>query len=72
MEVALTGIQTKPGYLYFSSTDFENDEQLLEEACVQANEFSLIYQQDFFPRAYRKKMIDVFVRRSHKKLRENV
>jgi len=70
MEISLIGIQTLPGYLRFSSVDFENIKDLLEQACSQANQFSLIYQQDFFPRAYRKKMIKVFIRRCFKKLRE--
>jgi len=63
MEVALTGIQTMPGYLSFSSKDFADTDALLEQACLQANKFSLLYQQDFFPRAYRKKMIAVYIRR---------
>lgn len=70
MEISLTGIQTLPGYLRFSSSDFENIEELLEQACLKANDFSLVYQQDFFPRAYRKKMIEVFIHRCFKQLKK--
>ncbi len=71
MEIALTGIQTMPGYLSFSSKDFDDTDVLLDQACLQANKFSLLYQQDFFPRAYRKKMIAVYIRRCFDYLRGN-
>jgi 4-hydroxybenzoyl-CoA reductase subunit beta len=70
LEIALTGIQTLPGYFIFNRANFDSDESLLAQACRQANDFSLIYQQDFFPRAYRKKMIAVFIRRCFKLLTE--
>ncbi len=69
IEVAITGIQTLPGYEKYLTKNFESIDALLDRACQQANQFSLIYQQDFFPRAYRKKMIAVFIKRCFKRLR---
>ncbi len=68
LEIALTGIQTLPGYFTFASKNCANVDDLLNQACQQSDQFSLLYQQDFFPRAYRKKMIAVFIRRCFKKI----
>ncbi len=70
MEISLIGIQTLPGYIILSSQDFNSPDELLEQACLKAEEFSLIYQQDFFPRAYRRKMISVLIRRCFNQLME--
>ena len=71
VEISFTGIQTLPGYLSYKRSDYSNTEELIDHACRQANEFSLVYQQDFFPRAYRKKMIDVFIKRCFEQLTGN-
>lgn len=63
MGVALTGVQTHPGHFRYRRDDFDSDESMLQRAVKDAKAFTVTYNQDFFPRAYRKDMLDVFIRR---------
>ena len=60
---ALTGVQTHPGHFRYRRDEFDSDEAMLQRAVKDASAFTVTYNQDFFPRAYRKDMVDVFIRR---------
>lgn len=68
LSVALTGLGTHPGYWRHALADGEDPRAVVAKACAKAEKFATIYQQDFFPRDYRKKMISVFIRRTLRRL----
>jgi len=61
--VALTGLNTHPGVFHANSTNYATFDDMVADICARASDFAVTYQQDFFPRAYRKSMIPVFIRR---------
>lgn len=61
--VALTGLNVRPGLFRAKSADYDTFEDMVVDVTEQAMGFAVTYQQDFFPRAYRKSMIPVFIRR---------
>lgn len=63
LSVALTGLNTLPGVFHAKASDYATVEDMTADICDQAMDFSVTYQQDFFPRGYRKSMIPVFIRR---------
>jgi len=63
LSVALTGLNTHPGIFMGKLADYENFDEMRADICAQAMRFAKSYQQDFFPRAYRKSMIPVFITR---------
>lgn len=63
LSVALTGINPKPGIFTANSADYDTFEAMVSTICAEAMSFAVTYQQDFFPRGYRKEMIEVFIRR---------
>jgi 4-hydroxybenzoyl-CoA reductase subunit beta len=64
LRVAMTGIGTRPGHWRFRATEHGAPTAMLDAACRAARSFSATYDQDFFPRDYRKRMIEVFIRRA--------
>lgn len=68
LSVALTGVHTHPEYLEFRSTDFGSNAEMVDEACRRATRNALTFQQDQFPRGYRKKMIEVYIRQGIRQL----
>lgn len=68
LRLAMTGIGPCPGQWRFALADFDAPAALLDAAITAAREHNAVYDQDFFPRDYRKRMIDVFVRRAAHRL----
>jgi len=68
LSLAMTGIGTHPRCWQFAATAHENANALLDAACVAARDSATTYEQDFFPRDYRKRMIEVFIRRAAARL----
>lgn len=68
LSVALTGLGTHPGYWRHAITDPASLPKVVAKAGARAGKFATTYQQDFFPRDYRKKMIGVFIQRSLRRL----
>lgn len=68
LSLAMTGIGTHPGCWHFAAAAHESPNALLDAACAAARDSATTYQQDFFPRDYRKRMIDVFIRRAAQRL----
>ena len=68
LSVAMTGVGTHPGQWRFSATEHASAQAMLDAACAAAREFASTYQQDFFPRDYRKRMIEVFIRKAAQRL----
>jgi len=68
LSIALTGVHTHPEYMEFRSEDHGSYAEMVNEACRQATRNALTFQQDLFPRGYRKKMIEVYIRRAVKQL----
>ncbi|MDE2306769.1 MAG: FAD binding domain-containing protein [Xanthomonadaceae bacterium] len=68
LSLALTGIGTHPGCWRFAAAAYDNANAMLDAACAAARESATTYQQDFFPRDYRKRMIDVFIRKAAQRL----
>ncbi len=63
ISVALTGLNTRPGVFHATLEKHETFDDMLVDICQKASDFTVTYQQDFFPRGYRKNMISVFIRR---------
>jgi len=63
LSVALTGLNPRPGIFTVKSADYDSFDDMLSAVIAQAMGFAVTYQQDFFPRGYRKDMIPVFIRR---------
>lgn len=63
LSVALTGLNTRPGIFRANSDNYDTFDHMVTELSKQAADFGKTYNQDFFPRAYRKNMIPVFIRR---------
>lgn len=68
LAVALTGIGTHPGHWRHRRADFPSAAAMLDAAVAAARDFAASYDQDFFPRDYRKRMIEVFIRRAAARL----
>jgi 4-hydroxybenzoyl-CoA reductase subunit beta len=68
LSIALTGVHTHPEFMEFRSAEFGSTTELLNEACREATRNALTFQQDQFPRSYRKKMVEVYVRRAVQQL----
>jgi 4-hydroxybenzoyl-CoA reductase subunit beta len=67
LAVAMTGIGTRPGHWHFSAADGA-PRALLDAACEAARGHAKLYDQDYFPRDYRRRMIEVFIRRAAQRL----
>ncbi|HVC18284.1 MAG TPA: hypothetical protein VNE18_13375, partial [Rhodanobacter sp.] len=65
--LAMTGIGTHPGCWRFAAAN-ASPNAILDAVCAAARESATTYQQDFFPRDYRKRMIDVFIRKAAQRL----
>lgn len=63
LSVALTGLNTYPGVFHAQLTNYDTLEAMVTDLSIKASDFAVTYQQDFFPRAYRKSMIPVFIQR---------
>ncbi|PCI50934.1 MAG: hypothetical protein COB49_03200 [Alphaproteobacteria bacterium] len=63
LSVALTGVNTRPGVFRANLDDYNTFDDMVSNISKQAADFGKTYNQDFFPRAYRKSMIPVFIRR---------
>ena len=72
LSVALTGVHTHPEFLEFRSTDFGSNAEMVDEGCRRATRNALTFQQDQFPRGYRKKMIEVYIRQGIRQLTGNL
>ncbi|PCJ34248.1 MAG: hypothetical protein COA93_05310 [Alphaproteobacteria bacterium] len=70
ISVALTGLNTRPGVFHATLENYETHDDMIVDICQKANDFTVTYQQDFFPRGYRKNMISVFIRRGINKILE--
>lgn len=68
LSVAMTGVNTHPEFLEFHYEDHCSHAEMVNEACHQATRKAVTFQQDLFPRGYRKKMVEVFIRRAIRKL----
>ncbi|NOZ65945.1 MAG: hypothetical protein GXP00_05530 [Alphaproteobacteria bacterium] len=68
VSVALTGLNTLPGLFHAKPGDFDNFDDMIDHVCAEAMDFAKTYNQDFFPRHYRKNMIPVFIRRGLDKI----
>jgi 4-hydroxybenzoyl-CoA reductase subunit beta len=68
LRLAMTGIGPRPGHWRFALADFATPAAALDAAITAAREHNAVYDQDFFPRDYRKRMIEVFVRRAAQRL----
>lgn len=68
LSIALTGVHTHPEFMEFRSGDYGSNAEMVNVACKAATRNALTFQQDQFPRSYRKKMIEVYVRRAIKQL----
>lgn len=68
ISVALTGLNTRPGVFHAKLKNHETSDDMIADICRKANDFTVTYQQDFFPRGYRKNMISVFIRRGINKI----
>ncbi|MBK9214731.1 MAG: FAD binding domain-containing protein [Chloracidobacterium sp.] len=68
LSVAMTGINTRPELMEFRFKDYGSYGEMVNEACHQANKKALTFQQDLFPRGYRKKLVEVYIRRAVKQL----
>jgi 4-hydroxybenzoyl-CoA reductase subunit beta len=68
LSVALSGVHTHPELLEFCSQDHGSYREMVTDACKQATRHALTFQQDLFPRGYRKKMVEVYLRRAIKNL----
>lgn len=68
LSLAMTGIGTHPGCWRFAAAAHTSPGALLEAAIAAARDSATTYQQDFFPRDYRKRMIEVFIRRAAQRL----
>lgn len=66
--IALTGVDAQPLFFEFRSGDFPDEEALLEHAAREAAGAAVVLKQDFFPPAYRRKMIGVLIRRAGRAL----
>ncbi|NOZ42439.1 MAG: hypothetical protein GXP02_04640 [Alphaproteobacteria bacterium] len=63
VSVALTGLNPRPGVFQADTADYDSFDNMIAAICAEAMGFAVTYQQDFFPRGYRKDMIAVFIRR---------
>lgn len=63
LSVALTGLNPRPGIFTAKSANYDSFDDMVAAVIAQAMGFAVTYQQDFFPRGYRKDMIPVFIRR---------
>jgi len=68
LRVGLTGVHTHPGFIEVNHAGLAADQEhdlkaLLQRAIQSAAKFALTYPQDALPRAYRKKMLSVLLRR---------
>ncbi|MCF8474982.1 MAG: FAD binding domain-containing protein [Emcibacter sp.] len=63
LSVALTGLNPRPGLFKAKIKNYNNFDEMVSDICDQALAFAVTYNQDFFPRAYRKSMIPVFIKR---------
>ncbi len=70
LSLAMTGIGTHPGHWRFAAADHAGAPSMLTAACASARDFAATYDQDFFPRDYRKRMIEVFIRKAAERLGE--
>jgi len=68
LAVALTGLGTHPLHWRFALVGGAAPAAVVAQACARAEKSVTTYQQDFFPRDYRKKMIGTFVRRGLRRL----
>ncbi len=72
LSVAMTGINTHPELMEFRCKDYGSYGEMVSEACHQATRRALTFQQDLFPRDYRKKMVEVYLRRAVRQLTEDL
>ncbi len=63
LSVALTGVHNHPLFFQYRLSHFESAKVMVEKAASEATAQALLYQQDFYPRNYRKKMIAVLIRK---------
>lgn len=63
LEIAITGVDTSPKYYCFNQNDFSNWDELIKTASKTCMKDAAPLKQDFFPPAYRKKMIAIFIKR---------
>lgn len=68
LAVALTGLGTYPLHWRFELVAGITPPAVVAQACAKAGKAVTSYQQDFFPRDYRKKMIGVFIHRALRRL----
>jgi len=68
LSLAMTGVGTHPGCWHFAAAAHASTHAMLEAACAAARESATTYQQDFFPRDYRKRMIAVFIHKAAQRL----
>lgn len=68
LSLAMTGIGTHPGCWRFAAAAHDSPTAMLDAACAAARDSATTYQQDFFPREYRKRMIEVFIRKAAQRL----
>lgn len=68
LSLATTGIGTHPGCWRFAAAAHASPGALLNAAIAAARDSATTYRQDFFPRDYRKRMIEVFIRRAAQRL----
>lgn len=68
LSVAMTGVGTHPGQWRFRTAEHASAQAMLDAACAAARDSATTYQQDFFPREYRKRMIEVFIRKAAQRL----
>jgi 4-hydroxybenzoyl-CoA reductase beta subunit len=64
LSVALTGVHTHPEFFEFRSEDYSSNGEMLKDACQKATKNALTFQQDLFPRSYRKQMVEIYIRRA--------
>ncbi len=68
LSIALTGAHTHPEFFEFRSEDHGSHGEMVKYACHKATKNAITFQQDLFPRSYRKQMVEVYIRRAVKQL----
>lgn len=68
LSVAVTGVHTHPAIMTHRSDEYSSPTQMVASACREAARNVVTFQQDQFPRDYRKKMVEVYIRRGIKQL----
>lgn len=68
LKIGITGVDTMPLFKEFFIKDYENFSQLVEDAANRCMKSVTPLKQDFYPPAYRKKMVKVFIQQGYQEI----